>query len=247
MGAEGQVAIPALLKLLRDTNPQLRSAAGHALAIIGRAAPRNVLAALTPLARDQDVAVRREVVNTLVRAEAQEAIPVFLHAVEDADQGVRVFAIWGLAWAARQGNKDVIPVLTGLLRDQDSQVRFWAAKTLGATSPEAVWEAVQNQAPAIRADAARALGSLGRKEALPTLRRLLQDEAPEVRAAAVEGMGHFFSPDALPELKQLTSAQPGEHHWRKTLVHCRPGDRPAYNPRSLAAGAKPCAGLFSPS
>lgn len=203
MGAEGKSAVPTLLKLLRDKSPSIHSAAGSTLSVIARAVPEDVVPALTALARDPDVEVRRSVVLALSRTEAQEAIPVFRQALEDADQGVRVFAVWGLAGAARQGDKDVIAALTGLLRDQDSQVRFWAAKTLGATNPEAVWEAVQNEAPAIRAVAARALGSLGRKEALPALRRLLQDEAPEVRVAAVDGMGFSFSPDALPELKQL--------------------------------------------
>jgi HEAT repeat protein len=190
--------ISALVKLLRDESPQVRLAAVKALGAIVSALPpdaprRDFVAALAPVARDRDVQVRMAAFPALSACNAKEAIPLFLQSLQDERPLVREWAVAELGRAARNGDKEVLPVLTRLLQDQDSQVRRAAAFGFGSVAPEAVWDAVHDKACAIRADAARGLGARGPDadrftKVLPTLRKFLKDPDSNVQAAAVQGL-----------------------------------------------------------
>lgn len=57
--------------------------------------------------------------------------------------------------------------------------------------------------PAVRSEAAEALGVIGRRSVAPLLVRALRDREPDVRAAAANALGMTGGLDAVPALRAL--------------------------------------------
>ena len=82
-----------------------------------------------------------------------------------------------------------------------------------------------------RADAARALGLVREREAVPALLRALEDDHEEVRAAAVEALGTIGDARAVPEL--LASLRDESRHQRTRVVEALRGFGEAVMPALL--------------
>ena len=85
-----------------------------------------------------------------------------------------------------------VPTLVKSLKDEDPNMRYWAAKSLGSFGPHAksavpdLVEALKDEHKLVRMGAAYALAEMGASatEALPLLREAARDPVQEVRDAA---------------------------------------------------------------
>ncbi len=114
-------------------------------------------------------------------------------------------------FASSHWGPKAIPVLTGLLRDEHSDVRSTAAEVLVALGPEAkaavpaLVELLNDTDVNVRVEAAKALGKMGPegKAAIPALTAASQEDA--VRNAAAEALGKIGpnAKTAIPSLAGL--------------------------------------------
>jgi uncharacterized sulfatase len=111
---------------------------------------------------------------------------------------------------ASRRDRDVVPHLIELLKDDDPAVRYWAVVGLGASSAEgavaSLKAALSDSAPTVRVAAAEALCRLGHTaDALPLLRRGCGDASEWVRLQAVNVLDRTNdrSPETTSALKKL--------------------------------------------
>jgi HEAT repeat protein len=118
-------AIPGLLKLVEDSDSDVRRSAADALGKIGDA---QAIPGLLKLVEDSDSDVRRSAADALGKIGDAQAIPGLLKLVEDSDSDVRRSAADALG---KIGDDQAIPGLLKLVEDSDSDVRRMAADALG--------------------------------------------------------------------------------------------------------------------
>jgi HEAT repeat protein len=153
--------------------------------------------------------------DPLVRAVATRSVGEFAPDVPGAVPAlVRLFpdvdAIRSVASFKAAGG-EAVPQLIGLLRHEDSVVRWNAARTLGKIGLPATI-AIPNLIAIMEADpealvrehGAEALGDIGpaAAEAVPALAKALKDPAPKVRRDAVRSLGQI-GPLATPVLGEV--------------------------------------------
>ena len=203
----GEVAIPALIKLLSDSAHS--HAREHGASIIGEFGPRAAIAVphLIRNLEDPVASVRAAAVVALDRIgpQAAGAVEALARRARDPNPYVRVKAIQALT-RLRPPLGLIIPLLDTALRDDGADVRAAAAYALadrirnanGVTLPDssaAIIEtavlpnlvgAVSDEAAEVRRAALTALRELGPRaaSALPVVRRARSDADPTVRAAA---------------------------------------------------------------
>jgi HEAT repeat protein len=187
-----KVAIPGLLKALKDEDSRVRARAACSVAEMVEpkvAAP----AILESLKGFRDAATFDFQRGTLLSQTAKalggmgaEAVPFLVRALSDEDKMVREGAVTALSDVkpGTPGVLDTIPVITKLLRDNERDVRWSACETLGDLAPQ------------FRRQEGRA------SEVATALIAVLDDKDLEVRRAAVftlKDMGPAASP-AVPRL-----------------------------------------------
>ncbi len=169
IGARTDRVIPALVGLLKDSDPQMASAASNALETVGMPA----FPALRALLRDDNPDVTNHAVSALSglatfdsdnrprdetaansRGRVQAARAALLEASRDPDEQIRT----GAARALSLGDDNILPDLIADLRDGSPAVRLRAARSLGFMGSDAA-------------------------SALAPLRELLRDPDPAVRGA----------------------------------------------------------------
>ncbi len=98
-----------------------------------------------------------------------------------------------------------------LLKDEDVDIRYYAAEALGRLGPAGIselLEAMRDQRPSVRDDAARGLVALKPEDkaaVAPKLTQWLQDKNWEVRRFVAETLGNMGPPAkaAVPTLAEL--------------------------------------------
>lgn len=169
---------------------------------------QEILAALSPATpAGLAVAVCRLVASV---GDAATATPGLARLLRDASCArVRVHAVQAIA---RLGGPDARGALTeALLRDDDEEVRARAARGLGtlrdhrSVSTLGATLANAGEVPAVRSEAAEALGVIGRASATPLLVRALRAREPDVRAGAANALGLLGGLEVVPALRALVA------------------------------------------
>ena len=125
---------------------------------------------------------------------------------EHKNDYVRAYAARALARIGPAGKAAVPALLERLRQDDEVAVRKLAGKTLGLMGAEAIGallpetvvaltQGLKSKNTEFREYAARALGQLGAKEAVPALQAATKDSSEEVRAAAIEALQQVHSPE----------------------------------------------------
>jgi HEAT repeat protein len=205
----GQPAINALIPLLKDAEPEVRSNATYILSQIGYTGPgpmaTSAIPYLIPLFKDPYPAVRQNASAALGHMSA--SIPYLMPLLKDANSQVRSHAAFALGLAG--GDVAAIQPLTALLKDADSDVRAHAAYALGRTAvmkepTESVVPLLipllKDPAANVRFFTATALSELGKsaKPAIPALIAQVNDPDSMVRASVATAIGRIIGSGRPP-------------------------------------------------
>ncbi|HEX5533368.1 MAG TPA: HEAT repeat domain-containing protein [Actinomycetales bacterium] len=216
LGAAGRrTALPELLPLLRDTDPEVRQVTARAMGRIR--APAAARPLLEALAGDRTIPPR--IVATAVTGIGSAAYPALeasLRAEAELERAVAA-EICGLTAAV-----PTVPALIRIVLDDPAlEVRIRAARALGrigapiALRPLLLAVDDANPLP-LRVVAAKALGELGSDEAVPGLARLAADPAHRLAANAAAALTRC-GPKGLLALRAMVN-QPDGAHAREALA-----------------------------
>jgi HEAT repeat protein len=129
-GSDAAEAVPALMAVVHDPNPHVRSAVISALGQVG-ADTEGVVPALIQAQSDEIVEVRQSAARIFRydRSQAQTVVPALIQALGDSDNNVRLTAIESLQWLGRDASL-AIPPLINTMKDQDAGIRQAASIAL---------------------------------------------------------------------------------------------------------------------
>ncbi len=198
-------ALTAVISVLGDTDPRVRSIASQTLpriteepSAIPDSAVNNVAAALAaePLNSRYGSATSLAFLAAIVTSRAAPAIPALIETLSAKDWEIRTAAIASLGHIGTQSRR-ALPNLIRLVReDKHKEVRRGAAIALTRIAADledvlpAIREALRDSDPVVRQGIAEALGSLGGRAVavVADLQLLLDDAKPSVRKAAASAI-----------------------------------------------------------
>ncbi len=214
IGPDADAAVPKLAAALDDKDFHVRSQAAHALGRIG-AASKTATPALIARITDEHASVRRQVIEALSAIDPQneQVAKKIAEALSAADPQVALAAVKSLA---AHGEKS-LPTAIDVLKKSEpkSKARYWACVLLQEFGPKAkaavepLGEALQDEDPTIRMQAALALAQIGpdAEPTVPALSKALRDKLEAVQYAAAYALGMIGSQEALPALKKAATSQ----------------------------------------
>jgi HEAT repeat protein len=173
IGPAAKEAVPVLLTVLSDKNPQVVADAAMALASIG---PDSVPAttALTGLLASTDPNVRGAATNALgsIGPPAKGAVATLMKQITGPDPMLAVGSVWSIKRIDPENRllaPTATPVLVKLLASEAPQARYQAAAALGDLGPSA-------------------------KAAIPALTKLTEDTEEQVRKMAAAALARIQPP-----------------------------------------------------
>ena len=201
--AEGEEAVPYLVKGLRSKNPQVRSSSAMVLRSLASAGIKSEIgvSGLIELLSHPDGEVRNYAASCLAAFADKRALPGLLKLLSDSDVRVRSPAVYALG---RIGDKRVVPDLVKLLSDSNYRVRSSAAAALGEIGdkkpvPDLI-KLLSDPDYIVRYRTIEALGKIGSDQAAGTLISSLSDPDRLVRQATAKALGQIGSLEAVGPL-----------------------------------------------
>jgi HEAT repeat protein len=210
-------AVPLLVRLLGDGDPDVRIVAARALGTVGDpAAAPHLLASLAARRTVPSHQVAQAVARLGVVAQ-----PAVVDALGHPDESVRAVAaeVLGLIGAAGATSR-----VEAVLRDDPSlEVRVRAARTLGRLGTRTALDPLRGalsptQPPALRAEAARALGELGTPVSTGALGALLGDPQYQVAHHAARSLLRLGPPGREALSAALAGTGTAAAHAREALA-----------------------------
>lgn len=204
--------VPALEKALYDDDESIRIVAARALSDVP--GPESLEVLLRVALRDESERIRSHVVKVVGARRAREAVPRLESALRAESDMVRANAAMTLG---EIGDHSSLPVLYGSLDDTYYKVRCLSAHAIARLAPgDAEAKAAVAKRLAVedngmaRVDLAWALGKLGDRSGLETIRTLLfRGEPEDVRAEAAIALGELGDASELPVLEKALGDKMG--------------------------------------
>lgn len=178
---------------------------GGAIRAFGAIKDRRALPLLEKTARDTQPSIRAAAIGSLGKLQAPESLPTLKAALFDPVPGVRNKAAFSMGYYE---SHQVLAPLTKALLDTDPGVQAAAsASLLRVGVPFSVVEGtlhklLQDQNPALRSIAVKALGNGKGGKVIATLKLMLNDPIPRPRIVAVRSLGRMGEHELLPILKR---------------------------------------------
>ncbi|MFH1480091.1 MAG: HEAT repeat domain-containing protein [Pseudomonadota bacterium] len=219
-------SVTPLIAALKDTHPEVQSAAGRALIGLGKKGSKGLFDALG----DKDPYVRTIVVKGLGEIKGPLAVEPLISALKDRDPGVRKGVIRALAITR---DKRVTVPLISATGDEDADVRKTALEALGELKdPRAVpplIAALKDRNTAVQGIAKGSLIRIG-KVAVPNLLEALEDGHPHVREFAAEMLGKIKDSRSVQSLIHTLRDQEPSVRGSAALALGRIGDPKGVQP-----------------
>lgn len=191
LGAFGQAdASRAAVPALSDPAAIVRVAAARS--VLSLAGDESV-AVLVPLLSDKDPFVRQEVAYALGSTLNSRAVPALVERLNtDKEDGVRGAAA----------------VALGTIRDESAVVPLAQVLSPSGSAPRGSRKRKTRENEFVLRSAARSLGMIGSRAAVPALIQLLSNDAlaDDLRREAAAALGLIGDPSAIPALQSATSA-----------------------------------------
>jgi HEAT repeat protein len=201
IGRVGSAAdLPTLFLALADADVKVRGAGVEALCLL--TGPEVTAAIALQLKTAQPLA-KVALLQALARRGDKSTLPVFIAAVNDADESVRGTALAGLGVI---GNASAVPLLlkaaatNGLPQES---ARQGLQSLPGADIDQALLGALNEQDPPIRLEVIRALAARHVVAATQSLLKAAGDANADVRNESLKALGSVAASDALPALAAL--------------------------------------------
>ena len=210
-------AIPVLIKLVKDSDSDVRTSAINALGNIRSDA---AIPELLKFVENSHSDVRRSVADVLGKIGDEAAIPGLLKLVQGSDYYARRNAVDALG---KIGGESAIIELLKLVQDSDTDLRINAINALGEIGDEVaipgLLKLVQYSDTDLRINAIDALGEIGGEAAIPGLLELVQysdfyDSDFYVRINAVDALGKIGGEAAIPGLLKLV--QDSDYYYERS-------------------------------
>jgi HEAT repeat protein len=204
---------PALLRAVALLLPRKRESSADYVAILTRTGEDGADALIEQLTQAQTADDRRILFDVLL--ELQAGVPALIHMLGDA----RWFVARNAADLLGEMKATVAePQLTHLLRHADERVRRAATNALmrldTPTGLKAIHDAIRDESPQVRMQAAAAIGGRKDDRNAGTLTKALDEEGnAEVQLAIIAALGKVATPDAVQKL--IRAAQPEGRFFKK--------------------------------
>lgn len=194
IGVLGRLKLPrgftVLSQSVYDPDPSVRAFAAGALGEFGT--PESA-APLTHAIGDEDPRVRSIAAASLGRLQLPHVRPLLWQAAKDPVDFVRAGAVEGLL---RIGDAEAALVARELTKHANPSIRSAVAQAIGLSRYKPGISLLdllrQDLQPQPRLMAARALGRMARREALPVLKPMLQDSDAAIRVTAAGSVLHVL-------------------------------------------------------
>jgi HEAT repeat protein/beta-lactamase regulating signal transducer with metallopeptidase domain len=218
------IAVPALISALKDSDVEVRRAAANSLSNLQD--PRAVPALIEAL-RDSDAEVRTSAAHALGNLEDKRAVPGLVATLKDSNRDVREAALSALHSMPEEVPDDAILTAIG---DSDAGVRTaaigLALHRMQSNDDEdakpdpryvsAFTRLLADASADTRQQAAQALGESHLHEAPAALMAASKDKNADVRQSVAQAMGEIGDPKAVPTLKEML--QDGNADVRESAV-----------------------------
>jgi len=220
--ADSNLDLTTLRHAAQSGNDPLRKIATLALARFGDAAAQN---SVIGLLADESSAVRQAAAVTAGAFDGEQHLSGLIDLLKNWEEDVEIrrAAVLSLAGFA---DSAAPAALAYALKDPNGSVRKLAARALASVEPatatdsvsEALCEALGDEMPEVRANAAEALGRIGGPAAGRALSEAIADADATVRNKAALALARLKDARAVPALAaQLAQAGPGRPHAAEAL------------------------------
>ncbi len=164
---------------------------------------KSIVHSLIALLNHEDRHIGRSA-RLVVRQIGKTVLPVLIETINDKESPYRTGAARAISSIVDAEDAEAIPTLLEMTRDEDDDVRTWAAIGLGKIGdPQAVpalIETLKDSSNEVRRASAEALGAIGDPQAVPALIEVLKDENSLVRGYSAKALGAIGDPQAVPAL-----------------------------------------------
>lgn len=186
-GAAAKPSFEDLVANLKSPNASTRQEAAAAL---GKSRRREAVTPLAALVRDPEARVRLEVVRALRALRDVSGVPALITSLGDGDRDVREEAIGTLVEIYTERDR-IGPVgrFLEIFSDEYDRTSIAPYTVVDPAVEQGLAGSLRDQDPAIREQAALALGILNARSALPALANALRDPDAGVRGAAATAIG----------------------------------------------------------
>ncbi len=177
--------IDTLVKATSDAHAEVRT---WAVIGLGNYSDKKALDALSGAVRDSDVQVRVAAADSLGRTGAPQATSHLISRLNDFGEESEVRAAAARSLGALRDSR-AVPILLGLLGDNDPMLRRWVVSALGrigdAQAVEPLVGALNDSEPSVRGWAALALARFRDPRIIEPLLKAVKDPDAQVRVRAV--------------------------------------------------------------
>lgn len=214
IGAPGQNAVPALLRMLEDDDELAAGRGRAALALAAISEPRaDIVPALVRAlsARDDRVGVQAAYALSCLAGSLPAVVPDLIRVLQDRGVAVEVRArVANVLAMAGEPAAEIVRALQQALNDEDWWVRVYAARSLGEVGTAArvavptLAKLTRDEDDQVRRNAIWALAQLGAAagEAVPDLiEALRRDDVAGVAAQALAKIGELALPALIKALR----------------------------------------------
>ena len=226
-----QVPVDSLVYDLRNPDPVRRR---EAVVLIGQNKVQRAVPDVVAIAGDPDASVRRAIVSTLQALDDIRALPGLVALTSDPEKDIRESAVTGVTRLYLPRESGIGPSLTRVVSFFNPNSDEWADVVIepdlavDPTVVPALQARLQDPNDSIRIKAARSIGILRGRAAVPMLVLVMkEDRNPSVRFEAIRAIGKIGDPSAAKDVLPFTLSTESKLRTEAALTVGRLHDRAA--------------------